>query len=235
MMLVAHVEQDGVWLAKGGMCRVADAMQKIAARHGAVFRFGAHVAKILVNHGIITGVVLEGGERLDADAVVFNGDSSALGLGLLGKAARGAAEPMTRNDHSPSAITWCLKARTSGFPLEHHNVFFAEDYGTERDAIFKRQTVRKEPTVYVCAQTEQRDRLLFLINAPAGVKDEKLDLEAIERQTFNLLRNCGLEASLRVPFVRCHKCLKASFRDVRALFMAAPTTAPLPPSGTQGQ
>ena len=35
LMLVAHVEQDGVWLVRGGMARVAQALQALAERQGA--------------------------------------------------------------------------------------------------------------------------------------------------------------------------------------------------------
>ena len=193
LMLVAHVEQDGVWQIKGGMRRIAEAMQKIAERQGAEFEFGAHVEQITVERGRANGVILESGERFEADAVVFNGDASALGLGLLSDAARPAAEPVAKRDRSLSAITWCLKAKTSGFPLEHHNVFFSEDYKAEFDAIFKRRTICDAPTVYICAQSEARDRLLVLINAPAGLGDEELDRQAIEQRTFGLLTSCGLE------------------------------------------
>ena len=193
LMLVAHVEQDGVWQVKGGMRRIADAMQKLAERQGATFRFGAHVAKITVERGRAKGVELESGQHVEADAVIFNGDASALAQGLLSKPVRSAADPVMQRDRSLSAITWCLKTKTKGFPLEHHNVFFAEDYKAEFDAIFSGRTICDAPTVYVCAQSEARDRLLVLINAPAGLGDNGLDRQAIEQRTFGLLRSCGLE------------------------------------------
>ena len=192
LMLVAHVEQDGVWYVHGGMRRIADAMQGLAERHGAVFIFNAHVANVTVERGCATGVVLADGERLEADAVVFNGDLSALDRGLLGRPVKNAVQPVAPHDRSLSAITWCLRAKTSGFPLEHHNVFFAEDYQAEFDAIFKQRTICDAPTVYICAQDEARDRLLILINAPAGMPDDALDVEEMERRTFGLLNACGL-------------------------------------------
>ncbi|MEM9442647.1 MAG: FAD-dependent oxidoreductase, partial [Pseudomonadota bacterium] len=194
LMLVAHVEQDGIWQVKGGMRRIAEAMQNVAERQGATFRCGAHVAEITIDRGRAAGVVLENGERFEADAIVFNGDASALGLGLLTDAARSAAEPVAERDRSLSAITWCLKTKTSGFPLEHHNVFFAKDYREEFDAIFRRRTICDSPTVYICAQSQARDHLLVLINAPAGLRDGALDMQAIERRTFGLLKSCGLSA-----------------------------------------
>ena len=51
--------------------------------------FGAEVERLVVEGGRVRGVETRSGERFAADAVVFNGDVSALGAGLLG--ARGAA------------------------------------------------------------------------------------------------------------------------------------------------
>jgi 1-hydroxycarotenoid 3,4-desaturase len=193
LMLVAHVEQDGVWLVEGGMRRVADAMQEVGTSLGARYRFGAHVSEIIIERGRTRGVRLSDGDRADADAVIFNGDSSALGQGLLGSAVNESVQPVAVGNRSLSAITWCLRATTSGFPLEHHNVFFAEDYAAEFDAIFRRRTICAAPTVYVCAQTAERDRLLVLINAPAGLADDALDIEEMERRSFGLLEACGLQ------------------------------------------
>ena len=39
LMLVAHVEQDGVWLVEGGMHRLAATLAEAARAHGASFRF----------------------------------------------------------------------------------------------------------------------------------------------------------------------------------------------------
>ena len=128
LMLVAHVEQDGVWLVDGGMHRVAQALARLAEAHGAVLRCGAQVEQILVRDGRACGVRLAGGEELAAQAVVFNGDVAALSGGLLGDAA-GAAVPRTAPAlRSLSALTWNLHASTRGFPLARHTVFFSADY-----------------------------------------------------------------------------------------------------------
>jgi 1-hydroxycarotenoid 3,4-desaturase len=206
LMLVAHVEQDGVWLVKGGMARVAQALQGLAERQGARFRFGADVAEILVTHGRVAGLRLADGERIEADAVVFNGDVAALPHGLLGDAVLDAARDTPAPARSLSAITWCVRTPTSGFPLLHHNVFFAEDYAEEFDAIFRRRGIAEAPTVYVCAQdrghgpvgAEEAERLLLLINAPpdGDVHDVAAALPALAERTLGLLRACGLELAL---------------------------------------
>lgn len=49
LMLVAHVERDGVWLVEGGMHRIAQAVADLAQARGARIRYGADVAEVLVD------------------------------------------------------------------------------------------------------------------------------------------------------------------------------------------
>ncbi|MFN7001538.1 MAG: phytoene desaturase family protein, partial [Elioraea tepidiphila] len=51
LMLIAHVEQEGVWYVEGGMHAVARALARLAEARGAAFRYGAEVAEVLVEGG----------------------------------------------------------------------------------------------------------------------------------------------------------------------------------------
>jgi 1-hydroxycarotenoid 3,4-desaturase len=199
LMLIAHVEQQGVWLVRGGIHEVARAIAGLAEQHGARFRFGAHMERIVIEQGRVAGVDLAGGERLPADAVVFNGDISALTDEVRPVPA---TAPLKR---SLSAVTWCMAARTSGFDLAHHNVFFADDYHAEFEAIFKNRSITGRPTVYLCAQDRGEgsdhpagapERLLALINAPADGDKGPLpeaELADLARRSLGLMKDCGLE------------------------------------------
>ncbi len=204
LMLIAHVEQDGVWLVDGGMHRIARALADVLAGHGGRLRYGAHVAEIEAARGNVSGVRLADGEWIAADAVVFNGDAGALGAGLLGGAVRGGAPVMAPAARSLSAVTWAMRARTSGFPLLRHGVFFSRDYAAEFSDLFRAGRLPGAPTVYVCAQDRDAadapppdgpERLLCLVNAPpTGDARPFTDAEiaACETETFRLLARCGL-------------------------------------------
>ncbi len=203
LMLVAHVEQEGVWFVEGGMHRVAVALAEVAARQGAAFRYDAEVKEICVRDGTATGVVLASGERIEADAVIANADTAALATGKFGPAAVSAVAASTASERSLSAMTWALVARAEGFPLLRHNVFFSNDYTAEFDDLFRHRRLPEAPTVYVCAQDRDdtgrqppgTERLLCLVNAPATGDIRNTTATEIEQcadRTFSLLARCGL-------------------------------------------
>jgi 1-hydroxycarotenoid 3,4-desaturase len=204
LMLVAHVEQDGVWLVDGGMHRVAVALERLAAARGAAFRYGADVAEIVVSGGRAAGVLLATGERFDAAAVVVNADAAAVAGGLLGRAAMPAVPRLPAANRSLSALTWSLVAATGGFPLARHTVFFSADYAAEFDDILWHARLPADPTVYVCAQDRDDagraapagpERLLCLVNAPPAGDARPFDpaeVRQCEERTFERLARCGL-------------------------------------------
>ena len=208
LMLVAHVEQKGVWLVEGGMRRLVTALAALAASAGVAVRTGSRVAAVVVEAGRAAGVTLAGGERLDADIVLCNADAQAIASGAFGAACQGAVAPMPRRARSLSAMTWAIEAETHGFPLERHNVFFSEAPNSEFGEIFGRAALPSRPTVYVCGQDrgDGRDvvggaeRLLCLTNAPAtGDRHHfsSAEIEQCETRMSAALARCGL--SLGTP------------------------------------
>ncbi len=210
LMLIAHVERQGVWSVEGGMHQTAVALARLAESLGATIRYEADVAEILIEQGRASGVRLRSEERLQADAVVFNGDVAALASGRLGSGVRRAVARTAPAERSLSAITWSLVAQTEGFPLLRHSVFFCRDYAAEFEDIFDHCEVPREGTIYICAQDRGDqdaasprgpERLLCLLNAPAKGDRHPFntaEIEQCEQRAFSLLERCGLKVQ-RLP------------------------------------
>jgi 1-hydroxycarotenoid 3,4-desaturase len=203
LMLVAHVEREGVWTIEGGMHGLARALADGAKSFGATIRYGQEVGELIVECGRARGVQLVSGERVVADAVIVNADVAAVAGGLFGIAASRGAPVISPRARSLSAVTWSLVGRPSGFPLSRHNVFFSRDYRAEFGNIFRLDRLPHEPTVYVCAQDRDDDgyfgddeeRLLVLVNAPANGDRHSYDRAEVEQctqRTFQNLERCGL-------------------------------------------
>jgi 1-hydroxycarotenoid 3,4-desaturase len=208
LMLIADVEAQGVWAIDGGMSALAAALERLARAHGVSFRYGQSVERIAVTSRHVTGVTLMGGEHLPAQHVIFNGDPAALSSGLLGEGVRRTVRPVPPSARSLSALVWLAKARTSGFPLTHHNVFFSADYQAEfRDIAAGRPPAA--PTAYVCALDRGvggtpagEERLQVIVNAPANGDTHSYPAEEKKQCTRIMLARlnaCGLTLEDPLP------------------------------------
>ena len=227
LMLVAHVEQQGVWAIEGGMHRLATTLASLATARGARLRYGDHVAQVTQAHGRVSGVRLASGEHIEAGTVVFNGDAGALAAGMLGADAVRASRAVYAHQRSLSALTWNVMAPTEGFPLLRHNVFFSDDYRAEFSDILQHGRLPANPTVYVCAQDRevtieplpgQSERLLVLVNAPANgdtTPPSPQELAACEARTFQMLERCGLQMTREAQ-----QTVRTSPEDFERLFPA---------------
>lgn len=221
IMIVAHVEQEGVWTVRGGMFAVVKALQSLGESHGARFRFGTSAAKIELNQSRVSGVRLSSGEQIPADAVVFNGDIAALGAGRLGNSVVAGGRRRPPRQRSLSAVSWCVTAQPGAFELQFRNVFFGNDYRDELDAVFKRGTITPNPTVYLCAEdrngqapAEGQERMLLLVNPPANGDAGPMadsDLANVTRNAWRVLEECGL--SLKVNESHCLPTTPAGFHE----------------------
>ncbi len=209
LMLIAHVESQGVWAIEGGISALAGGLERLAREKGVVFRYGACVSRIDVQNKAVAGVELASGEYLAADKVIFNGDPAALASGLLGASAIRATPKMPVKARSLSALVWLANAKTSGFELDHHNVFFSDDYEAEFRNI-KAGRPPANPTAYVCAldrgqsaaPANQPERLQIIVNAPANGDTEQYASRERYRCTTDMLarlRACGLELEQPLP------------------------------------
>jgi 1-hydroxycarotenoid 3,4-desaturase len=186
LMMVADVEAQGVWRVAGGMGQLAQALETAAQKLGVSFRYNCAAARIEVARGVVEAVIDEHGERHPCSSIILNADSAAVAAGLFGPDVSTIAAPLPPDQRSLSAMTWCLRARTDGPELSHHNVFFSDNYVEEFRAL---QTgPAPDPTVYMCDQGDNRK--LILINAPANGKSL---FEAMEPNVARRLERCGLK------------------------------------------
>jgi 1-hydroxycarotenoid 3,4-desaturase len=183
LMLIAHAERQGVWLVDGGMRQLAVAFANLAEAAGAVVQCGDSVVSLRSGREGKPEITLASGERLTADAVVFNGDINALTTAMLDgtDAAAMNRHQIAAKDRSQSAITFSAIASTAADDLAPHTVAFSDDYAREFDDVFVRHHPPNAPTVYIHAPDRPAaggvpagggfvdgERVFLLVNAPAN-------------------------------------------------------------------
>jgi phytoene desaturase len=182
LAVAGYVEHAfGAWHVRGGLHEIVTALARRLAKRGGALRTGARVTDVERAGGRVTGVVLEGGERLAADAVVWNGDALALDR-LLGRAPRRPPE------RSISGLALMLGLRRTTPGRIHHEIRFPADYDAEFDDVFAARRTPRDPTLYLCRSCVSdpdeapgdAENLFVLVNAPAGA-DEGAMVELEER------------------------------------------------------
>ncbi|MFM7597667.1 MAG: phytoene desaturase family protein [Actinomycetota bacterium] len=251
LMTVPYVEQTfGAWHLGGGVATLADALATRCAERGVTMRMSVDVARVLTNDSGVTGVQLADGEVVDADIVVANCDATHLYADMLDD-SRGR-KPLRRVSRAtPSLAGFVLllavRGRTEG--LQHHNVWFPQDYDAEFDAVFGGRPVA-DPTIYVCAPDDpgmrpdaDHESWFVLVNAPRNgpvdwdsLRESYADhiLEVMARRGFDVrdrllwreIRTpADLERSARAPGGSIYG---TSSNGTRAAFLRPANVSPIP-------
>jgi phytoene desaturase len=176
--VVAHVELNGgVWYVKGGVYEIARALEGLAQELGVEIRTRCPVDRIEVEGVRATGVVLEGGERQSASAVIANVDVTTVYEQMLPRQAVSSRRlaRLVNAERSCSGFVLALGVEGVHPELAHHNIFFSSDYRREFDEIFHQGVPPTEPTIYVVITArsdpahapEGCENWFVLVNTPA--------------------------------------------------------------------
>ncbi|QGX97747.1 phytoene desaturase [Roseovarius faecimaris] len=202
LALIWRAESAGVWAVKGGMHRLARALEDLGRAHGARYHYDMPVKRITTSDGVVTGITLGDGTPVSADAIVFNGDPRALARGLMGRASDHIGRQTLRSARSLSAEVWAFAAEVTGPELSYHNVFFRTDPEPEFRALMQGKYI-DDPTVYVCAMDRNGaaprpalERFETIANAPPLPADgREEEAPSCPTRSFQTLARFGLRFS----------------------------------------
>ncbi|WP_062519275.1 phytoene desaturase family protein [Demequina silvatica] len=176
--LMSHLDlTDGVRYPRGGMYALTEAIARVAREEGAELRTGSPVAGVLVDDaGFATGVTLESGEVVRADAVVGAADLHHLETALVPERWRSHPEKSWRR-RKPGVSALLVMAEVDGDvpELAHHNLLFTRDWDAHFDAILARDLPPVPASIYVSrvgatdpsVSPPGKDSLFMLVPFPA--------------------------------------------------------------------
>lgn len=140
----------GIYHVRGGLCRISDALAKVATEEGAEIHTSAPVKRVLLKGRKACGVELENGEKYDADDVVINAD--------FGHAMSTLFDPEALRRHHPDSVK---KRRYScstfmmylgldrTYDAEHHMIVFAQNYKKNLTDITHRKVLSDDISIYI--------------------------------------------------------------------------------------
>ncbi|HVB23168.1 MAG TPA: phytoene desaturase family protein [Ktedonobacteraceae bacterium] len=211
--IVPYLERlGGVHFAPGGMYTLIEAMERLFRSLGGDVRCGTPVEQILLKERHATGVRLEDGTEIHADAVVANSDVAATSLNLLPEAYRPAlfTKPIKQYRYSMSCFMLYLGINRQYEQLRHHTIYMPENYRELIGDIFDGQGIPEDLALYLHIPTRTDPSM-----APAGYEslyvlapvpnlahgiDWNREAEAFRNKIIHFLEHkcglAGLEASI---------------------------------------
>jgi phytoene desaturase len=141
----------GTWYPMGGMYKIIEGMVALAEEQGVVLRLGQEVQKIEVVNGQATRVITSD-QEYEADIVVGGADYHHVDQHLLDKDQRNyTAQYWDKRVMAPSSLLFYLGVDKKLEGLQHHNLFFDEDFTQHAIEIYEQPQWPEKPLFYVCA------------------------------------------------------------------------------------
>jgi phytoene desaturase len=197
---------EGIWYPEGGVYRLIEAMQRLAEELGAEVRTDAQVTGLRFDGDQVTAVTLATGETVDADVVVANADLPAAYHRFVPERLRPdfPNRRLRRMRYTASAYMLYLGVDRIYEQLQHHNVFFNEDFRGNFDAIFRSRRLPAEPSLYIAApgRTDPtvappgHDALMVLVPVPHLARngvDWEREEAGFRAQLYDRLERLGLD------------------------------------------
>lgn len=126
---------DGIWYPLGGFNKALQALETIATdKYGARFIYNTTVTKINTKDRQVTGVTLETGQVIHADAIICNADLVHAYHALLPFCPYAKKLNAKRLTSSSISFYWSMSKKIN--QLDVHNIFLAESYQESFEEIF---------------------------------------------------------------------------------------------------
>jgi phytoene desaturase len=161
--VIAYLDSvAGVYFPRGGVYALAEALARVAEKHGVSIRYATGVSSVVVRNGRARGVRTSAGELVAADVVVLNPDLPVAYRDLL-PADVPAPRRLSRLRYSPSCVVLHVGSARGYDGASHHNIHFGRLWRETFDEVIRQGRLMSDPSLLVTNPTRSDPTL-----APAG-------------------------------------------------------------------
>ena len=194
----------GTWYPMGGMHKFIEAFEKIALEQGVKFKTNTEVTGFEYDNKKITRVQTNQGD-FETDIVVSGADYQHTENKLLKEKANYSDAYWDKRTMAPSCLLFYIGLNKRVENLEHHNLFFDEDFTKHAEEIYKDPKWPTSPLFYLSVPSltdksvapEGHENLFLLIPIAPDLEDKEeirekyfdLLLDRIEKKTGNIIRD----------------------------------------------
>ena len=171
----------GTWYPKLGMNEIIKGMVKVAEEQGVKIILNTEVKQIQTENGKAKGIATNQG-FFEADVVVAAADYEHVDQQLTEKKLSNYSEKYWDNrTMSPSSLLFYLGVNKKIKGVQHHNLFFDEDFGLHAEEIYKDPKWPSKPLFYASCPSktdpsvapEGMENLFFLMPIAPGLNDSE--------------------------------------------------------------
>lgn len=149
--IIPYIEHEyGIYHVKGGLNMISHAMKKVFNENGGTLLLEKNVKKLILEKKKVVGIELINGEKHFADEIIINEDFAYAMTSLLDKnqLKKYSKKNLDKKNYSCSTFMIYL-GLSKKYNIPHHNIYFANDYRTNVDDIFKRKIMSLENSFYI--------------------------------------------------------------------------------------
>ncbi|WP_419802673.1 phytoene desaturase family protein [Mucilaginibacter sp.] len=181
----------GTWYPMGGMNEIVKAMVKTAQEQGVEIKLNHEVLKVEAENGKAKYVITQLGV-IQADFVIAGADYEHVDQHLLDKPVRNYDQKYwDSRTMSPSSLLFYIGLNKKVDGIQHHNLFFDEDFDLHAEEIYTNPKWPQKPLFYVSCTSKTDDsvapqnceNLFFLMPVAPDLKDD----EATREHYFSLM------------------------------------------------
>lgn len=183
----------GTWYPIGGMYEIVKAMARVAEDNGADIRYSTEVSRIEVKGRQAAQVHTNNG-TYNADVVISGADYKHTDSQLISPTnSNYSKDYWEKRTLSPSALIFYIGINKKVNGINHHNLFFDEDFERHAAHIYNHPQWPEKPLFYVCCPSKTDtsvappgcENLFFLMPVAPGLDDT----ETIREKYFDTLIN----------------------------------------------
>lgn len=165
-------------IQKKGIYSIITLLRNIGNSLGVTYHLESDVTQIISKDGYTAGIQLADGQVIDADIVISNADLHHTETKLLKAKDQSYPEKYWQKKESGiSALLLYLGVEGELPQLEHHNLFFVDNWESNFESIYSDKEIPKSASLYVCkpSATDQdvapdgSENLFVLVPLPTGL------------------------------------------------------------------
>jgi phytoene desaturase len=214
----------GTWYPMGGMHKIVEGMASVAKDQGVKFEVNSNVESIETEGRNVKGVIVNG-QLIEADVVIGGADYHHVDQTLLPEKVRMYSDDYwQKREMAPSSLIFYLGLNKKVEGIEHHNLFFDQDFNKHAKEIYDTPKWPDNPLFYMCCPTKTdpavapkgKENIFILVPIAPGLQDE----EEIREKYFDLIIDriteiCGVDISDSIEYKKSY-ALKDFSNDYNA-------------------